>query len=250
MDGDLAAVLAVTLGACLAGGVVKGMLGLGLPMVAVPVLSFVMPVPQAIALLLLPVVASNLVQMSQGGRVDEVVRRFWPLLVAQVAGLLVGVQFLVALDDSLLAVVLGATILALVGLSAGRFEPRLDVGAERWASPSVGLVAGVLGGFTSFYGPPLIVYLNALRLPKETFVRVLATAYFVGSLPLTLALLANGTMGAREVWMSAAAMAPVFVGLRLGRAVRDRIPQQAFRSLVLVALAAIAVSLIWRGLSG
>jgi uncharacterized membrane protein YfcA len=241
--------VAIAVGACLAGGLVKGMIGLGLPLVAIPILSYVMPVPQSIAMLILPVVLSNIYQMVQGRHVGPVVRRLWPLLAALVAGMLLGAQFLVSMEDSALAIVLGLVILCLVLLSASRFEPRVPPEAERWVAPAVGFGSGVIGGFTSFYGPPLIVYMNALRMPKDVFVSALSTAYFVGSLPLALALVMHGVMGPKEAALSAAALLPVFAGMRVGQRVRDRIPQDAFRKAVLAALAAISLSLIWRGLS-
>jgi len=43
---------------------------------------------------------------------------------------------------------------------------------ERWAGAMAGLCAGVIGGATSMFAPPLVIYLVALRLPKETFVGV------------------------------------------------------------------------------
>jgi len=45
------------------GGVVKGAIGVGLPMLAVPMMSLVMPTPQAMALVAVPVVGSNLWQV-------------------------------------------------------------------------------------------------------------------------------------------------------------------------------------------
>lgn len=56
----------LTLAALLLGGTTKGALGVGLPLVAIPILSLGMPAPQAIALLVMPVLLSNILQALQG----------------------------------------------------------------------------------------------------------------------------------------------------------------------------------------
>ena len=70
------------------GGLVKGTLGVGLPLVAVPLLSLLLPAPQAMGLLVVPVLASNLLQAWQGGRLGFALRRFGPLMLAQLAATL------------------------------------------------------------------------------------------------------------------------------------------------------------------
>jgi uncharacterized membrane protein YfcA len=70
------------------GGLVKGSLGVGLPLVAVPLLSLLIPAPQAMGMLVVPVLASNLLQAWQGGRLGFAMRRFGPLMLAQLAATL------------------------------------------------------------------------------------------------------------------------------------------------------------------
>src|SRR5581483_4759156 len=67
-------------GALFLGGFTKGIAGLGLPMIAIPLLAFAVKLPTAVALLVIPTVVSNLFQAFQRGAFLPVLRRFWPFL--------------------------------------------------------------------------------------------------------------------------------------------------------------------------
>ena len=67
----LACSLALTLG-----GVVKGVISLGLPLVGMPLLLFAVDVPTAVNILMIPLILSNFFQAFEGGNTMAVVRRF------------------------------------------------------------------------------------------------------------------------------------------------------------------------------
>ena len=68
-----------------AGGVVKGTLGVGLPLLVVPLLTLILPASQAMGLLVMPVLVSNVYQALQGGLWRISVCRFGSLMAAQAA---------------------------------------------------------------------------------------------------------------------------------------------------------------------
>ena len=69
-----------------AGGVVKGTLGVGLPLLVVPLLTLILPASQAMGLLVMPVlVSSNVYQALQGGLWRISVRRFGAWMAALAA---------------------------------------------------------------------------------------------------------------------------------------------------------------------
>ena len=77
---DLATVLYVFLSLFL-GGLLKGVVGLGLPLVAMPLLSFAVPLKTAVALVLVPIFVTNTAQSFQDGLFKPTIRRFWPARV-------------------------------------------------------------------------------------------------------------------------------------------------------------------------
>lgn len=231
------------------GGLIKGILGIGLPLVSVPLLSYLLPVPTAIAVLCLPILTSNSYQVRQGDRFLPAFRRFWPLLASLAVGVTLGAQLLVSLDAKRLSLTLGVMVIVFAVLNL--LSPRLVVPArlESRTGPLVGLGAGLLGGVSGFFGPPVIMYLVALKLPKDAFVSTVAMAFLSGSLPLYAVLLYHGVLGAAELRLSAAALLPVMAGVLLGQRLRRRVPAHLFSLLVLIALSLIGASLVRRGLT-
>ena len=73
-----------------AGGVVKGTLGIGLPLVSVPLLSLFIPATHAIALVAMPVLVSNAWQAFDSGKLQSL-RRFAPLISTQLVATLLTV---------------------------------------------------------------------------------------------------------------------------------------------------------------
>jgi len=237
--------IAAIVGSFFVAGLVKGTMGVGLPMVAVPLISMITGPASAIALMVVPNLSANGWQAVQAGHQGAVFRRFWPMLLALVAGSLVGAQLLVLLDAHLVAGILGIVILLFVALQVMPRRLTLKPKAERRLNVPVGLAAGVIGGASSFFGPIVILYLVALDLAKELFVSTVALMFFVGMAPMFASLAVHGILGWDELLASAVLGAvPVAAGLFIGRHLRKRIPQAVFKRVLLVILVLIAIGLI------
>ena len=233
----------------LLGGGIKGVIGLGLPLVPVPLLAYLLPVPVAISVLAAPVMVANCYQALRGGLLLPVLARIWPLLLAMAIGVLLGAQLLISLNEQALYLILG-TMVVILGL-VYLFGANLTVNPryERRAGVTIGFGAGLLGGVSSFLGPPIVLYLVALQLAKEHFIAALAVVFFVASLPLYGTLAASGIMGRPELLLSHYAIIPVMLGVFGGQQLRRILPQKRFRQAVLVMLVLIGFLLIRRGLS-
>src|SRR5471030_1632305 len=123
-------------------GLVKGVTGMGLPTVAVALLSLRMVPMEAAALLIVPSALTNLWQLLAGGGVYPLWQRLWPVLFGICAGTaLVGVLVLSAqwTIGVLAAALFGYGLLGLSGL-------RWHVAAttERWLGPLTGVCTGLL----------------------------------------------------------------------------------------------------------
>ena len=241
--------LLVSLGAVTAGALVKGITGIGLPMVAVPLMAQAMPVPLAIALLSVPVLSSNLFQINDRKEVGLALRRFWSLILVMVAGVVVGALLLISADQHVLEIVMGAVVVGIALFSMAKPELGIPARQEPIASPLVGLLGGLLGGISSFYGPPLVLYLIALKLPKDRFVLTISLFYFIGQIPLYVMLAGNDLFGWPAFFVSLALSLPAYAGVRLGQRLRDRIDPLVFTRIVLAIQIVSGASLIWKGLA-
>jgi uncharacterized membrane protein YfcA len=161
-------------------------------------------------------------------------------------GTVIGVKLLASVDPRALYIVIGVVVMVFALTSF--FSPRLRLPAhgERWLGLAIGLASGVIGGMSTIYGPALIMFLIALRLPKDEFVGTIATFYLSAAVPLTLALGAFGVMGTRELIASTLATLPLFIGVLGGQLLRTRLNQEAFRKGLLAMLLVAGLVLIKR----
>lgn len=230
-------------------GVVKGILGIGVPVVSVSLLSLVINVPTAVALLPIPILLSNLWQSLSSGQVLRTLRRFAALIAALVVGTFVGARLLVDMDQRALLGIVGAAVLVFAISAHFPHHLRVRPRTERWLGAPVGFIGGVLGGMTTFFGPPLIMFLFALNLEKDEFVGTISTIYLCAAIPLAAALGMFGFMGPREYAWSTAAAAPLFLGVLAGQWLRTRISQSAFRRGLLLMLLVVGIRLIYRAIA-
>ena len=72
-------------------GFVKGVIGLGLPMVSLGLLTVALDLPTAMALLVVPSFVTNLWQSVAGGNAKIILHRLWPFLVTATVTVWIGV---------------------------------------------------------------------------------------------------------------------------------------------------------------
>jgi uncharacterized protein len=229
------------------GGLVKGLIGLGLPTIAMGGLSVAMPPAQAAALLIVPSLVTNLWQIGGAGLVA---------LLRRLAGLLVGVCVGVAAGSGWLAGAgataawptagLGLALVAYAGLGLLNWRPKVPEQHERWLSPLIGLATGLVTAATGVFVIPAVPYLQALGLQRETLVRALGIAFLVSTIALGVALGQGGALPASAAAASVVALLPALAGMALGQALRRRIAPEPFRRLFLVGLLLLGLYLALR----
>jgi uncharacterized membrane protein YfcA len=234
--------------ALFAGGLAKGVLGVGLPMIALPLLYTSVPIREGVALMYGPVLVMNIWQTFQGGFFRMALRKFWPMMVAVVAGTWLGAKTLVGIDSQTLQVVVGITVagFSLINL----LQPKLQVPDRHrvWLSIVVGLVGGFFGGLTLFVGPAVIMFMVALRVPKDEFIGTIALVYLLGVIPTGITYAAEGVLRTEHIVPTLLACVPVFVGMLAGQWIRGRINEETFRKVLLIALVLIGLNMVRQGL--
>jgi uncharacterized membrane protein YfcA len=240
------ALLSLVAGAFVLGGLVKGLLGVGLPLVVVPLLALVIPSPKAIALMGIPMLLTNIWQAADGGHIGYALRRFATLLVPMVITTALTVRLTLGLPVETLNTLVAAALLLAIALMA--WHPKLDIeprSERRWGAV-VGTLSGALGGVSSLMGPLVISYLVALGLDRERFIGSISIIYLAGALPLFLSMAALGVFGIPEAILSTLALGPVFAGMALGKRMRRHVSEPAFRRLLLGFLTVVAALLLFR----
>ena len=114
---------------------------------------------------------------------------------------------------------------------------------EKIITSIIGFGSGILGGLSTFYGPPMLAYIVAVDLPKEKFVRTVSTMYFIGSFPLYGSLIYYGFATKEDLLFSIFLIIPAFLGQQIGTRIRDKINQKQFRISILITLIILGISL-------
>jgi uncharacterized membrane protein YfcA len=236
--------LAFGAAAFFAGGFVKGVVGVGLPLIVVPLLALIVDPRLAIALMLVPILTSNLWQAFAGGGFRAALRRFGPLIASLGVCTFATSYLLVSAKADAVALFLGTLIVLYCVVEMLPVSLTVSPPLERRLTPAVGAVAGLMGGFSSFYGPPLLIYLSALKMPKDEFVTSIALLYFCGGAALYAGLAVQGVYTLESVVLSAAAALPVLLGVVVGQRLRAHVSQRNFERALWIVLFAIGVSLI------
>ena len=239
--------LAVIAAAFVVGGVVKGVIGGGLPTVCIPLTALVIDPAVAVSISILPVLGSNLWQAMQGGHYRDVARRFWPYMGLVLVGVIAGAQILATADPKLTALVLGALLIVIPLIQLLLRDLSVPERLQPVLNPVVGGTCGLIGGMTGIFAQT-ILYAATLRLPKDLLVSLLAMTALSATLPLYVSLIANNVLRWDELGFSAIALIPVVAGMVAGRAIRDRISQLVFQRLLFIGLALLGVKLIYNAL--
>jgi len=228
-------------------GAVKGVLGLGLPTVAMGLLSLVMTPAQAAGIVLIPALVTNIWQVAVGPALLRLVRRLVWMIVATVIGTFSTVGFLTASSGSTTTGLLGAVLVAYgsYGLVGPKFE--VHVRWERWLSPIVGFVTGMLNGATGVFVIPTAPYLASLRLDKEELVQSLGINAFICPVALAAALIMRGQLSTGIVagsWVAALLFS--LAGMYFGQLVRRRAAEHVFRRGFFIGLLALGAYMCLR----
>ncbi len=226
-------------------GVIKGISGAGLPTVSLALLVLVIDLKQAIALLIVPTFLTNVSQAATGGQFVSMSKRLAWLLIPAAFGIWIGVTVLVGGDAKLLSGILGVVLVfySIYSLATPQMtppSPRLD----RWLSPPIGFVTGILFGFTGSFLVPGVLYLQAQGFKRDTFVQAMGISFTWVTCVLWVLLWATGLFTFESGLASLGLCVPAFIGLALGTRARMYLNERRFRQVFFGALFLIAVNII------
>jgi uncharacterized membrane protein YfcA len=237
---EVAAIIATYMFAATA----KGVTGLGFSTTCLPILALFIGLKDALPLVIIPSVCSNLIVMRQAGRFGETLRRFWPMLLALLPGLVLGLWTLARIDGVQAGAVLGVMLLLWCAFSVAKPDMRLPARWERPLAPISGFLTGVINGVTGSQVMPAVPFLMTLHLDRNLFIQAVNCSFTLSSAVMAIGLGRLGLFARDELLISAFGACFVFLGLRLGSAIRHRLSEKLFRGGIMVMLSVMGLSLI------
>ena len=229
-------------------GMVKGVIGLGLPTVAVGLLGLVMSPLEAASLLIVPSLVTNVWQLAVGPNFWGITRRLWPMLLAIWAGTWTGARVLGGVTTGYATTALGAALLlyGLVGLARVRLE--IPARTQSWLSPLIGAATGLTTAATGVFVIPAVPYLQALNIEKEELVQALGLTFTASTLALAASLWEQQAFRPTVVESSFLALVPALTGMVVGQWIRKWVSPATFRTCFFLGLVALGVHLIVRSI--
>jgi uncharacterized membrane protein YfcA len=233
----LVAGVAVVLGAVVQGGV-----GLGLGVIAAPVVTLLDPALMPGSMLVAGAILPVLILAREARHTD------WPgvswALAGRLAGTAAGVWLVTAVPVRALGILVGVAVLAMVAITI----LGADVPRNRWTLLTAGVVSGTTGTSTSIGGPPI-----ALLYQREHGPRVRASLSLflcVGNSLAIAALALAGRLTIRDVEAGLIFLACAAVGLAAAARFRRFLDAGRIGAAVLITAAASAIVLIAHSVVG
>ena len=217
-------------------GTIKGLIGFGLPTVSIAILAAFLGLIEAMTLMLLPSLITNLFQGLVGKYLIRLIRRYWSMFIFGAVFTWLSSSLLSTGHAATFAVILGV-VLTLYGISSLYSLQLPSPGSrERWISPLVGIVSGGITGITGVFLVPAVGYLQALRMERDELIQAIGLWVTVATLSLAFSLKDHDLFSNELGLLSLTAVLPALLGMWVGRILRPRLSESAFRHLFFAAL--------------
>src|SRR3982074_480974 len=122
---EQATILAAVACSLILAGLLKGIIGVGMPVVALPLLSLFIDIKSAAMLLSMPLILSNVPQALEGGKTGRCLMQLMPVFLGMIPGLFLGVRLLLALDANVAKIIAGLVLMGVGGLTL--LAPKLQL---------------------------------------------------------------------------------------------------------------------------
>ena len=236
------ALIAVTF---VAAGFVKGTIGLGLPTVTLAVLTLPLGLKTSLAVIVIPLMVTNLWQALTGQYLKQILARFWPFLLTAIVAVWIGIQVLAVARSDYLVAMLGIVLILNALISFTRFRiPSPSPEQETIWSVVCAALGGLMFGMTGNFIVPSILFLQALGMQRDMLVQALGVTFVIISTTLAVSLTSRSLMTGELTAISAAGLVPAFFGMWLGQLYRASISEEHFRRLFLIGLLIIGFSFL------
>lgn len=240
-------IIALALGA---GALCKGATGVGLPLVALPILAVFLGVHEAVAILTVPIIATNAWQVWRHRDRNGAVGFLLPMALTGAVGVALGTTFLRVVPARGLALTLGVLLAVYIVLRLTRPALAMSEPKARRAAAGTGLLAGALQGASGLSGPVLLSFFHALHLPRESYIFSISLVYSSLSLAHVPALAVAGLYSWTTLMLGLFALLPVVLLMPVGMWLGRHLSQAVFDRIILVIMAVMSLRLIQQGLTG
>ena len=222
---------------------IQAVVGFGFALLSVPIMMQVVDLHRAVILASLIGTANNFYQyrdLKHDQDKTQVKRFLWASFIGAPLGL---VAFIYA-DQNVLKIFLGlGVLLGVILLVRGRDLTNAHISLD-W---SMGVISGFLLTSTSTNGPPLVFALQARKSEPQVFRATLNMIFLVSGVYGLVLFSAFGEIATSDLWLAAAVLPSMVIGVSIGRFIRNRVDSDRFRIAVLVLRTVAGFSSVFSG---
>jgi len=232
------------------GSFAKSVTGLGLPLIAVPVMATVLGVQTAVVTMVFPSTVTNAILLWTHRRAAQRLSNLVPLIAFGVLGTIVGTWGLSRLDDGLLSLFLAAWVAFYLVYAA--LKPKVELGprASRILAPPVGIVAGLLQGTMGTCSPIIGPYVHAYRLEPSAYIFAVTSFFMTVSLAQIVSMIQLDLFTTERVYGGLLALVPALAVMPIAIHLSKRMSRSVFDTVIKVMLVGIGLKLAAHGLFG
>lgn len=214
-------------------GTVKGAIGIGLPTSAMSLMLLVFEPAIALGLVILPIVVTNGQQYFSTPNKRETARKYLPFAIWAMISILLTSMYALELSVEYLRLIIAIVILLFCLSQFFKIRLQFVETHDKLSQGIFGILAGICGGLTSIWAPPIMIYTLSKGVKKEEFIAAAGFLIFVTSLPLLAGLTSSGIMNGSIFYVSLLCVGASTIGFLLGAKLRRFINEKLFRYLLL-----------------
>lgn len=228
----------------LAGGMVKGLIGVGLPTVTLTLLSFVFDIKDSISIILIPVILTNLYQMLDGNSLKEIIGEVKFFLIGSFLFIFPGFYFLTILKSDTILAILALLLIINSFMSLMKYEIKLKNYKSKAIQLGIGSLTGITTGVTSIYTMPFIFLIQSLNYSKNKVIQLMGLSFFIFACMQLILFSSHGMLDFDKLSISLLACLPILAGVYFGTALRKKISETLFKTLFNIMLVVMGSLLI------
>ena len=227
-------------------GMVKGSIGMGLPLVSITLLSFYTSPRLAMMLIIVPTLVTNFLQFYRSVDRFNMVLSNKFLLISLFICTFTFSFFSFSLEQKALSFLLGFIIFIFVVYRWSGFSPSFRIGFDKIVQVVSGAIIGTAAGFTHVWAPTIAVLLVIRKANKDQFIGLTGLFIFVGSFGLFFTHYFFELLDGWSLIFSSLMIFPSIVGFLIGEKIRSFISEKLFETLLMFFLLIASTNLLYK----
>jgi uncharacterized protein len=231
--------------ALIVAGLSKGITGMGLPVVATPILTVLYDLPTAIAITVPTTVITDIIMVIKSSKSWSVIKRGTILIISGALGIIVGANILLRVNTSILSGLLGIITILFVCTSFFSIIPTFKKNPPKWVDGIVGILCGSLQGAAGASGPLVSMYFFQMNLSRNEFLFLINCFFVVIDMTQFSTMTSMGFYEGNNLFLySMLALIPSLLGLGFAFLFNKYISDRFFRYSILFLIAVGGILLI------